>query len=149
MENMTLDWTIVVQFVMFMFAILILNAVLFKPVLKTIEERSSRTSGAEEEASALSKKTEIKVHSYERRMSAARQRAADERRRVIKEGSDREKQLLDEARRKAAQIIEEAGQQVAAERDSARQALSAQVQALSVEIASKVAGRQMSAGGSA
>jgi F-type H+-transporting ATPase subunit b len=146
---MTLDWTIGVQFGMFMFAILILNLVLFKPVLRTIEERRSRTAGAEEEAEALTKKTEIKVHSYERRMAAARQRAAEERRRVVKEGTDREKQLLDEARQKAAAIIEEAGQKVAGERDAARQALSAQVQALAVEIASKVAGRQMSAGGSA
>ena len=40
-------------------------------------------------------------------------------------------------------------QQVAAERDSVSQALSAQVQALAVEIASKVAGRQIGAGGQA
>ena len=149
MDNMTLDWTIGVQFGMFMFAILILNLVLFKPVLRTIEERRSRTAGAEEEAETLTKKTEIKVHSYERRMAAARQRAAEERRRVVKEGTDREKQLLDEARRKAAAIIEEAGQKVASEREAAQQALSTQVQALAVEIASKVSGRQMSAGGTA
>lgn len=149
MDNLTPDWTMAVQFGMFIFAIVILNLVLFQPVLKTIEERISRTAGAEDEAEALSKKTEIKVHSYDRRMTAARQRAADERRRVIKQGTEREKQLLDEARKQAAKIIEDAGRKVAAERELARQALSSQVQALAVEIASKVGGRQMSAGGQA
>ena len=146
----SLDWTIVIQFGIFMLAVAILNLVLFKPVLKTIEERDSRTRGNEEEAQALSKKTEIKVHSYKRRLSAARQRASDERRRIVKEGSDAEKKRLEEARVSAVKIIEDAAAVVAKEKEEAKAALSGQVQALAVEIAGKIAGRKLgSTGGEA
>jgi len=141
------DWTIVVQFGIFVFSLLVLNLVLFKPVLKTLEERDSRTRGNEDEAEALTKKTEIKVHSYERRMTAARQRASEERRKVAKEGADRERELLDAARSRAAKALDEAAAKVAEEKAAASRELTGQVQALAVEIASKVAGRPLSAGG--
>ena len=117
------DWTIGVQFGIFIFSLLVLNLLLFKPVLKTLEERNSRTRGNEDEAEALSKKTEIKVHSYERRMTAARQRANEERRRVVKEGTDSERELLDAARSKAAGVVEAAAQSVAQERAAVSQQL--------------------------
>jgi len=143
------DYTIIVQLGIFLFTVLIINVLLFKPVLKTLAERDSRTRGNEDEAEALSKKTEIKVHSYERRLTAARQRAAEERRRIVKEGADEERSRLDQARDVSVRQVEEAASQVAAERDAARADLSRQVQALAVEIASKVAGRQLGAGGAA
>jgi len=145
----SLDWTIGVQLGIFLFSVLILNLLLFKPVLKTIAERDSRTRGNEEEAEALSKKTEIKVHSYERRMTAARQRAAEERRRIAKEGAEEERALLERTRAESTKTVEAAAREVEAARDAARAALRQDVQALALEIASKVAGRTLGAGGAA
>ena len=64
--------TIIFQWVIFMIAVVLLHFGIFKPVLRIIQERKLRTSGAKHEAETLQKKAEEMALSCETKMEQAR-----------------------------------------------------------------------------
>ncbi|NOZ86376.1 MAG: ATP synthase F0 subunit B [Deltaproteobacteria bacterium] len=142
----SVDQTIFIQIVIFLLTVLVINVFMFKPIFRTLEKRYKLIDGARDEADKLNKKTEIKIHSYNRRIIAARQQAKEEKQRMIAEGRELEQKQTNDARKKTEEVISKASKEIQKEMEIARKEIKAQIGDLALEIASKLGGRNFGKG---
>ncbi len=132
--------------VTFLVLMAFLNAVLFRPMLRYLDEREAKTRGAVGEAKALEEEAVRALEAYEARVSAARTEAQAESAAARKRAGDEEQAILDRAREQATRRIAEIERDVAAAAEQARSTLGAQARDMARAIAEKVLGRTVSTG---
>lgn len=138
-----IDWTVLVQFVVFLLLFVVANAFLFQPYLKLRQRRKDGIEGARAEAVRMSASADAKLADYETQLARARAAANDEGRKVRAEAAAHEKQVTDESRASAQKSIDEATATMRAETDAARAQLMPQAAQLSRQLASKLLGREV------
>jgi F-type H+-transporting ATPase subunit b len=127
------------------FLILLLGMMkfVFPKLNETLEERSAAIQGKMEAADAKLQEAEASKADYEASIAEARGEAD----RIIAEARATAEALREEARNRAeaeaAQILERAEASVAAERERVISELRGQVGSLSVELASRIVGREL------
>ena len=139
----SLDATILIQMVNFLVLILILNVLLYKPILSIIEKRKKRLEESDEEIKRLNKTVEQKAAEYDEKLRLAKQSALGVKSDILKEAADQAKAIIDEKRGTIPVMMAEFQAKVAREVDAARQILKNQSQKISTEIAEKVLGRSL------
>jgi F-type H+-transporting ATPase subunit b len=137
------DGTVLVQWLLFMFMLVVLSRLMFKPYLKLRETREKNIGGAKHEAHEMETKAEKMVADYEAKMAQARNQAGDERTKLRGEAAARERQVVGAARDEAGKALDEARTKVAAQAATAKQALSAQAAVLAKQVAKKLLGREV------
>ena len=75
----SIDFTIVIQFINFFLLIFLLNLVLFRPLRKLLEERRATIEGGHGRAQELESQIEEKMARYQERLQEARSKGAQER----------------------------------------------------------------------
>lgn len=144
LKSLGIDFTLFFHVVCFAVAYIALSNFLFKPYLKALAERESRTIGGEEQAAALMGEADAINAEYETKAKAvsASIRAEYEKNRVqaVKESES----LLAAARTEATTLLEKSRAVIATEIASAKGKLSAEVPAITSAIASKMAGKEIS-----
>jgi len=138
-----IDWTVVVQFGLFLFLLLVSNKLLFQPYLRLRERRKDGIDGARAEAERMTAQADAKLADYEKQLAAARSRANDEGRKVRTEAAAHEKDVTDKARAEAQRAIDEATSKMRQETDAARLQLLPQANQLARQIAGKLLGREV------
>jgi F-type H+-transporting ATPase subunit b len=138
-----LDLAFVFQLVNFLVLVLLLNALLFKPIRKQLADRVDLISGAKAKSAAVDKEVQEKLAAYEARMREIRAGAADERGALKKEAQQQEAAILEKARTEAAQSLASIKAKVAQEAQDARRLLKESAETLSSEICEKVLGRSL------
>jgi F-type H+-transporting ATPase subunit b len=138
-----IDWTVVVQFVLFLILFAAANAWLFQPYLRLREQRKQGIEGARAEAERMGAQAEAKLADYEKQLATARSRANEEGRKLRAEGVAHEKEVTDRARADAQKAIDEATTRMRTETEAARLQLLPQASALARQIASKLLGREV------
>jgi F-type H+-transporting ATPase subunit b len=138
-----IDWTVAVQFALFLILFVVANKLLFQPYLALRERRREGIEGAREEATRMTAQADAKLADYEKQLGAARSRANEEGRKVRAEAAANEKDVTDKARAEAQKAIDEAHAKMRAETDAARLALLPQANTLARQIASKLLGREV------
>lgn len=121
-----IDWTLFVQMIWLVLAWIFLSRLLFKPILRLLELRQSRTAGAAAEASKLNEEAQMLLSQIEERLRQARHEAS------VAYQSSREK-----THQEGRKIIEEARRDAEALKEESRQALEKEVAALRKEIDSQ------------
>ena len=139
-----IDWTVLVQFGMFLLLFVVANALLFQPYLRLREARKQGIDGARAEAERMSAQADASLASYEKQLGAARSRANEEGRKVRSEAAAHEREVTDQARASAQKAIDEATAKMRQETDAARLQLLPQANTLAKQIASKLLGREVS-----
>ena len=139
-----LDWTVLVQFALFLMLYVVANKLLFQPYLKLRERRKAGIEGARAEAERMGAQAEAKLADYEKKLAVARGRANEEGRKVRAEGMAHERDVTDKARAEAQKAIADATAQMRAQADVARSQLMPQADVLAKSIASKLLGREVS-----
>ena len=109
------DGTLYVQFALFLIMLLILSRVLFKPYLKLRDDRHKGIEGAREEAHGMEGKARQIVADYDAKLTAAKQRGAEERQRLRTEGAIHERQVLGAARDEAQKALDGARGKIASD----------------------------------
>ena len=137
-----IDWTVLVQFGLFLLLFVVANKLLFQPYLALRERRKLGIDGAKAEAENMVATADAKLADYEKQLSAARSRANEEGRKVRAEAAAHEKDVTDRARTEAQKAIDEAATKMKQETDAARLQLLPQANALARQIASKLLGRE-------
>ncbi|MDB4953077.1 MAG: H+transporting two-sector ATPase subunit [Myxococcales bacterium] len=138
-----IDWTVLVQFGMFLVLFFIANKLLFQPYLALRERRKAGIEGARVEAAGMTAQADAKLADYEKQLDAARNRANEEGRKIRLEAATHEKQVTDQARASAQQAMDEAQAKVRAETEAARLALLPQANTMAKQIASRLLGREV------
>jgi F-type H+-transporting ATPase subunit b len=138
-----IDWTFLVQLVLFVGLTLILKPVLFDPMLKLFEERERRIDGAKAQARQIDEKSATALAKYEGEMAKARAAANVDRERIRAEALRHEQQILADVRAATAKVLDDGKRAAQAEADRARAALRGEAATMARDLASRVLGREV------
>lgn len=122
----------------FLVLLVILNAMLFKPIAKLFKEREGSIKGALDEAKAMIDKKENAITKMNAELSGARAKAKEAYNVFKDEGLAKQKEALSKAEAEAVEIVEKARRELKAEAEKARAALKADVDRFSEEIVKKL-----------
>jgi F-type H+-transporting ATPase subunit b len=130
-------FVLVLNFIALLF---ILNAILFKPLLKIFKEREDTVKGSLEAAKELANRREESIARLNRELAEARNKAKEIFEALKAEGLQAQKEVLSKAEAEASQILEKAKADLKAEAEKARKNLRAEVDKFSDEIVRKLVG---------
>ncbi len=136
-----LDYTLFIQIANFLILIVLLNLLLYKPILGVIDKRKRQLSFSDEEIRRLKATMEEKMASYEQKLQAAKQEALRQKNDLVREANDQAKGIVDAVRGEIPQLLETFHAQVQQEVAQAKEVLESQGQRIAREIAEKVLGR--------
>jgi len=137
----SIDYTLFIQMVNFLALIAILHVLLYKPILRIMQERENRLKASEEEVKSLYQTIERKTAEYEEKIRLAKMEAMNQRNEIQKQGALEAQRIIEAAREEISGMTEEFKEKLAKEMEEARKILAAQSRNISFEIAERVLGR--------
>ncbi len=132
------NWTFIALAIHFIVLLVILNAILFKPLLKIFKEREDTVKGNLDAAKDMSNKREEGITGLNRELAESRNKAKEIFESLKAEGVNKQKEVHSAAETEAAGILEKARAEIKAEAEKARKALRADVDKFSDEIVRKL-----------
>ena len=138
-----LNITLLYQIVGFIALYFILNTLLYKPALKTLEERDKKIEGKKKEALDLEAGLRKRLLDYENRLNEARVKAQEEWLHLKQEGLDKEQELLENARKNSQAGFLEAKTKLEEEARSVLSRLKEESKTISKDIAEKILNRKV------
>lgn len=139
----SIDYSLAIQIVNFILLILILNRLLYKPILGMIDKRKRQFEESEAEVKRLRETVDEKMAAYEERLRQAKVDAVAAKNEVIRQGAEEAKAVIDAVRAEIPGMMEQFQARIDQEVGEATRILQSQSQKLSVEIAEKVLGRSL------
>jgi F-type H+-transporting ATPase subunit b len=138
-----LDGSVFVELVLFFVLFLILNFLVFKPMIRLFAAREARIDGAVEEAKRQTREAAGFSGEIEEARRKQRAEAAAAREKIRVEGAKSERAILDNARKETAQLVAETDAKLAEEAKIARATIATQTPVLAKQIAGKLLGRDV------
>ncbi len=138
-----IDWTVLLQFGLFVAMFVLANKLLFQPYLALREKRIAGIDGARAEAERMNAEAEAKLADYEAKLAAARNKANDEQRLVRAEAAKHEQEVTDKSRKTAQAAMDTAAAKVKAETEAARAELATHAAAISRQMVKQLLGREV------
>ena len=135
---------LLVQMANFILLILILNAILYKPIRNMLIERKKKVQGAEEGIEAARQSADEAQQAFKDKMGDAKMKGHQQKEALKEAGQGEERRLLDEINQKAQAELEAVRGQIAKDAEEARNKLKAEIEAFSAAIAEKILGRAVS-----
>lgn len=139
----SIDWTILVQFVNFLVLMAVLNVLLYRPLRKVMAERQETIDGGHQKARDLDAAINEKMESYESKLQQAKVEGSQQAAVLRAEAAKEESTILGDARSEADKSLAELKNKVAGEADDARNTLVKETKNLASAIASMVLGRKV------
>ncbi|OGW37464.1 MAG: hypothetical protein A2Y97_12690 [Nitrospirae bacterium RBG_13_39_12] len=118
--------------------LIILNIILFKPLLKIFKEREDSVKNSIDSANQMTKKREEGIASLNRDLAEARNNAKETFETLKAEGLQKNKEIHSAAEAEVSKILEKARAEVKVEAEKARKTLRADVDKFSDEIVRKL-----------
>jgi len=138
-----IDYSLLLQIINFLVLIVILNALLYKPLLAILDRRNDRMANEREEINRLNKAVEEKISAYEEKVRATKVEALGGNKILIKEGSDQAKYIVEQVSKEIFALSEQFHEKLQQEVQIARKTLGNKSRMISSDIAEKVLGRSL------
>ncbi len=129
-----------VQLFNFLALLLLLNIILFKPLLRLFKEREGRTKGFLDEATATDKEKDNLLVQIETKLAGARDQAKTDYIKLTGEGSEMHKKTVGSAQKDAAEMSIKARKDIEAAAEKAKEQLKSEVEVFSKSIVEKMVG---------
>jgi len=139
----SVDWSLAVQVVNFLFLLAILYRFLYKPLLGKMEERTVAIKRSLDEAQAARAEAARQQEENATRLRAAYAEAQSIRAAALQEAAEEQRKLVDSARREAQQLVESAKAQMDSDVRRAREELRREVSEIAVTVAEKLVRRSL------
>lgn len=133
-----------VQMANFILLILILNAILYKPIRNILIERKKKIQGAEQAIEALQGDAAESEQTFQAKVGEAKTKGFQEKEALQQAGQEEEKRLINELNEKAQADLEAVRAQIVKDAEAARAKLKGEVETFSAAIAQKILGRAVS-----
>ncbi len=143
LEQLNLDNTFFVEFVIIAVLFLVLSKVYFEPFLKLFEVRHKRTISDREAAEQLMQQAQNKLEEYKRLLSEERLAARKTYEEALTQAKKQEAIVLAEAREEAKKITQDAADSVNLQRDRLKKQLDSVVEEVAQGISEKLLSRKM------
>jgi F-type H+-transporting ATPase subunit b len=137
-----LDGTFFFQLGIFLVLLIVLNQLVFRPVLAVLDAREHATDGAKDEARDLEARAREKLAAFEAEMTKAKVELAADRDRLRKDGAALERELVTKARDEADRVLADAATTIERESTIVRGEIKTAVPQLAAQIAEKLLGRK-------
>ena len=134
----SVDWSLAVQMVNFLFLLAILYRLLYKPLLAKMEERTVAIKNSLEAADAARAEAARQQEENAARLRSAYTEAQAIRAAALKEAGEEQRKLVDAARREAHQLVESAKAQMESDVRRAREELRREVSEIAISVAEKL-----------
>jgi F-type H+-transporting ATPase subunit b len=138
-----LNFTFFIQIINFLLLIVILNKVLYKPILKILEEREERIGGGQQAAKKLIEDSQSYVNDYNQKLHSAKIDALNAKNAARGIASEQANGYINEARAKAEEIIDQMQQEMTKEIDKAKKELEPELGVMAATIAQQILGRKV------
>ena len=135
------NFTLFIQLINFLILLLLLNALLYKPVLAKIREREAKIKADRDKASQLDAEVLEQEKKHQEALIDARQVAGREKAELLTVAKKSEAEILEKARIEAVRIMDEMKLSIQAESEKARTALKGEMTPLAKSISEKILGR--------
>ncbi len=135
------NFTLFIQLINFLILLLLLNSLLYKPVLAKIRERESKIKADRDKASQLDAEVLEQEKKHQEALIEARQVAGKEKAELLAEAKKSEADILEKARIEAARIVDDMKSSIQAESEKVRAALKGEMAPLAQSISEKILGR--------
>ena len=135
------NFTLFIQLINFLILLLLLNSLLYKPVLAKIREREAKIKGDRDKASQLDAEVMEQEKKHQDALIEARQVAGKEKAELLAEAKKSEADILEKARIEAARIVDEMKSSIQDESEKTRAALKGEMAPLAQSISEKILGR--------
>lgn len=139
----SLDKSLIVQVVNFLILLIILQRLLYKPLLAKMEERTAAIKKSLEEAQAARAAAAQQQEQNEARLRAAYAEAAAIREQALKEAGEESRRHIEAAQSQARKMVEDTKAQLEGEVRHARDELRREVSDLAVAVAEKLVHRTL------
>lgn len=134
----SVDWSLAVQMVNFLFLLAILYRLLYKPLLAKMEERTVAIKNSLEAAEAARAEAARQQEENAARLRSAYTEAQAIRAAALKEAAEEQRKLVDAARREAQQLVASAKAQMDSDVRRARDELRREVSEIAISVAEKL-----------
>lgn len=138
-----LNWTFFVQIFNFLLLMFILNKILYKPILKVLDERDARIVGRQEKAKKLLEDGQSIFGNYNQKLHNAKLEAIAIKNATRKEAVDQANGIIDEARKKAEDIVLDVQKEMAEEIARVKKELEPELGIMASTIAQQILGRKV------
>ncbi len=138
-----LNATLIIQLVNFLLLMFLLNRILFRPMLRILEERHQRTEGRRKQAEQIDAEAEAIWAQYTQRIQEAKAEADRIRSEIIRKAEAERQRLLADAAAESESRLNQIRAKIRAEADEARKALEAEARALAAGVAERLLGRKV------
>lgn len=139
----SLDYSILLQMLLFVILWMILAKVLFQPYVSLLEERERKTEGAQEESSTLEEEGERLRVLYEESIAKARAAGAMVKEQILQEVREQREQLISRAREEALDHLERVRRDVRRELSRQREIAAREAEMIAHDMVEKVLGRRV------
>jgi F-type H+-transporting ATPase subunit b len=129
------------QLANFLLLLIILNAILYKPILRIFKERESSTTGFLEDAKSMDSDKDELMAQIDAKLSDARNSAKSIFESLSEEGKAAQKQTVGSAQNESVDINKKARDDIEAATDKARASLKADIESFSKQIVAKLVGK--------
>jgi F-type H+-transporting ATPase subunit b len=140
-ELISIDSSLFIQIVNFIFLIWALNVILYKPIRNILLKRKGFVSGLEEGIQAADGDVQAKEKAFNEGIRAARTDGVEKKKAMIEEAAQEEMAIVEKINSKAQADLAEVKAKIAEEADSVREALQAELDTFASAIGQKILGR--------
>jgi F-type H+-transporting ATPase subunit b len=139
----SLNITLLIQIAIFLTLMILLNQILFKPMVRVLENRKAWTEGRRKAAAEAEAEAEGIWSEYQKRLQDARADADRVKSELVRQGEAERQKIVDAAAAQAEKTVGEVRAQVRAEVQEARKVLEVEARTLAAAAAQTILGRSV------
>jgi F-type H+-transporting ATPase subunit b len=139
--TVTPDGSIIIQIVNFLFAIWVLNVLLYRPIRKILAQRKEKVDGLELAIETSNKDVKEKDDAFSSGIKEARARGIKEKSGLLQQAADEEKSIIADINRKAQAELSQIREQIKKDTEVAREGLQKEIESFANQISEKILGR--------
>jgi F-type H+-transporting ATPase subunit b len=137
----SLDGSLFIQIVNFIFLIFVLNIILYKPIRKVLIQRKEKITGLEQRIDTVGKDIKEKDDAFSQGIKEARAKGLNEKGVLLQEGADEEREITEKINKKAQADLAEIRTKIAKDVESVSESLRQELDSFANAIGQKILGR--------
>ncbi|HAK61571.1 MAG TPA: hypothetical protein DCO77_14545 [Nitrospiraceae bacterium] len=136
-----INYTLLIQLGNFIVLLIALHIILFRPMLRIMEEREQGISSALGDARSAQERMQKLMEEYDTVLAEARQKATATYNEIYQTGLDEQRDMIAAERANAAELLDKGREDIVAAADTARKDLKKEAERISQDISSTLLGR--------
>lgn len=141
-ELLTVDKTILIQFVIVLVGLYIINKLILQPMLTLLDRRENLTKGTVNEARQLTEEAETLINDYKQKIDSARAEATEKRAEIRREAQLIAEKMISEARDESHSTLENYKRDLDTQVADIKTKIKPEIENLAKDISDKVLGAE-------